>query len=433
MIAGLFLLLAIPLTGRFTLPGGTTEIHSEVKIPEGAHDLTIAGHNSILHVSPDFKGRAVLRCSNCRNIEFRRFTIDGNRTALERPAPMPPSNVPFARFYSNNGILIENSRDIVIANTQFRNVTNFAVLVTTSSNVTLSRLTVEDSGSLDTKGRNNTSGGVLLEEGTTAFAVLDSTFHRIRGNAVWTHSRYGSPRNGKGAIARNSFSEIGRDAIQVGHAHDVAVTQNKGTRIGYPPAIVDIEHLAIPVAVDTAGDVNNSTYSQNAFTEIDGQCFDLDGFHDGEVSGNVCTNRGRAEDYPYGHFGIALNNANPDMQSRNIRIVDNVLRGMKFGGIFVIGSGHQILRNRLIGINTAHCNDTQAKFGCVWKADEPDMLRSGIYLSTGDARPDPAHDNLIEGNTISGWGMQKYCIQAASGVKLQANKIRHNTCAAKEP
>jgi len=431
LLASPFLLLTIPLTGIFTLPSGTTEVRSEIRIPEGAHDLKIVGNHSLLHASAGFQGRAVLSCHNCRSIELRDFTIDGNRAALEKPMPMPPSNVSFARFYGNNGILIENSRGVRIANAQFKNITNFAVLVSASGAVTLSHVSVEDSGSLDPKGRNNTSGGVLLEEGTSDFTVRDSTFNRIRGNAVWTHSCYGSPRNGKGEIAGNTFSEIGRDAIQVGHAHDVAVTRNKGTRIGYPPAIVDIEHLAVPVAVDTAGDVNNSVYSLNTFTEIDGQCFDLDGFHNGEVSSNSCANRGRAEDYPFGHFGIALNNANPDMQSRNIRIVDNLLEGMKFGGIFVIGSGHQILRNRLLNVNTAHCNDTQAKFGCIWKADEPDMLRSGIYLSTSGARSDPARDNTIESNTITGWGMGKYCIQSASGVKLQQNHIRRNTCSAR--
>jgi len=34
-----------------------------------------------------------------------------------------------------------------------------------------------------------------------------------------------------------------------------------------------------------------------------------------------------------------MNNSNPDMQSRNIRIVNNTLDARCFGGIFIIGTG----------------------------------------------------------------------------------------------
>jgi hypothetical protein len=428
LIAGVLLLLAVPATGLFSLPSGVSEIHAEIKIPDGAHDLKIAGHNTVLRAADDFKGRALLSCVACRNVSFVNFAVDGNRAHLAMPLPIPPSNIAFAAFFANNGILIENSRGILIEHVRLRNIANFPVLVSASEQVSIAGASIRDSGSLNSAGKNNTTGGILLEEGTADFTVYGSSFTRIRGNAVWTHSRYQSRRNGPGGIRNNSFTEIGRDAIQAGHAHDVTVAYNHGVRVGFPSSIVDAANIGIPVAVDTAGDVDKSTYFRNHFEEVNGQCFDLDGFHDGIVSGNQCINRRRAADYPFGHYGIVLNNANPDMQSRNIRIMDNYLEGMKFGGIFVIGSGHLIVRNRLININTAHCNDTQAQYGCVWKADEPDMLRSGIYLSTGAARPDPARDISIEGNTITGWGMRKYCVEAAPGIQLKASRIHNNVC-----
>ena len=89
----------------------------------------------------------------------------------------------------------------------------------------IDHVSVKDSGSLNAKGRNNTTGGILLEEGTDQFTVTDSVFGNIRGNAVWTHSRYMSPRNSRGKIANNQFFDIGRDAIQVGHATRVDVTR----------------------------------------------------------------------------------------------------------------------------------------------------------------------------------------------------------------
>ncbi|MBZ5612286.1 MAG: right-handed parallel beta-helix repeat-containing protein, partial [Acidobacteriia bacterium] len=286
---------------------------------------------------------------------------------------------------------------------------------------------VESSGSRNARGRNNTTGGILLEEGSDAFTIADSVFGNIRGNAVWTHSMYGSPRNRSGRIANNQFSDIGRDAIQVGHAIEVEVSGNRGSRIGYPAEVIDAEGGGTPVAIDTAGNVERSSYEDNQFEELNGKCIDLDGFHDGAVRANTCINRGKPEDYPFGHFGIVFNNANIDMQSRNVLVEENRLEGMKFGGIFLVGSGHRILRNHLLHINTAHCNENSARFGCQ-ALGEPEVLETGIYLGSHAEHPAPARDNRIEGNTISGWKMKTRCIQAAPGVKLSDNIVKGNQC-----
>ena len=175
--------------------------------------------------------------------------------------------------------------------------------------------------------------------------MLDCRIANVRGNGIWTHSLYTSARNARGRIAGNEFAMIARDAIQVGHATEVRVENNRGRMIGYPAEEVDLESQAFPVAVDTAGNVDASVYRNNQFEEIDGKCFDLDGFHDGEVSGNSCLNEDDdLKSYPYGNFGIIMNNSNPDMQSRNIRITGNTIDGFLFGGIFLIGSGHTVMR-----------------------------------------------------------------------------------------
>jgi len=407
------------------LPPGVTEISSEIKLPEGAHDLVITGDGSTLHAAANFQGRAIISCQGCRRIHFANFAIDGNRAALEKPMPFAPSAKSFASVFPNNGILIEESDGVSIEHVDFANITGFAALISHSKNVTIDHVAVKDSGSRNAKGRNNTSGGILLEEGTEQFSVADSSFSNIRGNGVWTHSR--SPRNRDGKILRNQFSEIGRDAIQVGHAVAVEVADNRGTRIGFPVEIIDVENAGTPVGIDTAGNVEQSSYQRNRFEEINGKCIDLDGFHDGAVRGNICINRRPPEDYAFGHFGIVFNNANVDMRSQNIVVEANQLDGMKFGGIFLIGTGHKILRNRMLHINTAHCNENRAKFGCS-ALGEPEVLETGIYLGSHAEHPDAARGNLIEGNTISGWKMKTRCIQAAPGVKLADNTIRRNVC-----
>ena len=311
----LALLISLPLTGTLHLPDGVTEIVSEMKLPDGAHDVVIAGgNNTTLRAAASFHGRAIFSCHGCRRIRFTNFSIDGNRAALEKPLPLPPTDKTFASLFGDNGILIEDTDGVAIDHIKVTNIANFAVLISHSRNVAMDHVAVQDSGSRNAKGRNNTSGGILLEEGCEQFRVADSSFRDIRGNGVWTHSRYLAPRNRDGKFLHNRFFEIGRDAIQVGHALGVEVADNRGVRIGFPVDLVDVENAGTPVGVDTAGNVEQSTYERNTFEETDGKCIDLDGFHDGTVRANICINRGAPEDYPYGNFGISINNASIEMQ-----------------------------------------------------------------------------------------------------------------------
>jgi hypothetical protein len=336
--------------------------------------------------------------------------------------------VPFARFSGSNGILAGYIEDLRVSNVRFREVAGFPLIVAASKQVTIEKVTVENSGGRNAKHRSNASGGILLEEGTVDFTVRDCVFRNVLGNGVWTHSLYTSPRNGPGLITGNRFETIGRDAIQAGHATGVRVENNTGRRIGYPEEAVDVEGGGVPVGIDTAGNVDKSVYAGNRFEEVNGKCIDLDGFHDGEVRDNVCINRGEAIDYPQGHFGIVMNNANPDMRSENITIRGNTIQGMKFGGIFVIGGPHVITGNHLLNLNLAGCNESAARFGCSHFEGEPDLLQSGIYLGRRAERPAVARGNRIEDNEITGFKMKARCIGYAPGVLPAANIVRNNQC-----
>jgi len=385
------LLLAIALT--FALPPGLVEIASEIRLPDGTHDLIVTGgRDTTLRAADSFQGRAIFSCTNCRNIAFRNFAIDGNRDALEQRVMPPSGNRAFAKYFRNNGILVDESDGVTFRNLHFRNIASFPILIRTSQHVIIEDSSVVDSGSRNPAGQNNTTGGFVLEEGTGNFRILRSRFENIRGNAVWTHAYYWAARNYDGEIADNAFHQIGRDAIQVGRSTSVRVHHNYGRAIGYPAEIVDAD----PVGVDTAGNVDNCVYEKNVFEEVNGKCFDLDGFHDGVVADNICINRKKPEDYPRGNFGIALNNT-PILRSENIFITGNRLEGMRYGGIFVIGSGHQITGNQT----------------------------GEIYLAAGASKPDPARNLRIENNLIKG-GTK--CIEAAPSVKLTDSVILNNTC-----
>ena len=385
-----------------TLPRGVTEISAEIVIPAGTEDYEVRGDpaGSLLKLSDNFQGRAAFVCERGRRIRFRSFAIDGNREKLEQRAGLPPSDVPFSRFTINSGILALNIQNLEIWDMKFHSMAGFAVLVSGGQSIDIKSLNVDNGGSRNAAGTNNTSGGILLEEGVNLFHVKQITLDNIRGNGIWTHSLYTSPRNANGEIAQNHFHNIGRDAIQIGHATKVLVQNNSGDRIGFPKEIVDAD----PVGLDTAGNVDQTIYRNNRFQTINGKCIDLDGFHDGEVRGNVCID--------VGHYGIVMNNNNPDMRPERIRVLDNVIDGADYGGIFVMGSGNTIRGNRFLNLNRRHRLE--------------DLLRAGIFLGNSVVHWAPAQGNVVEDNRISGFGVQ--CVAAAPEVKIAQNRVARNTC-----
>jgi len=427
-LLALAVLLILPAPGArvVQLPAGILEIHREMLVPGGT-EWRGAAAGTVLRAADDFDGRAILVVYG-HGVTLRNITVDGNRERLERRTGLPPSDRSFSQITRGNGVLSLGASDLRLMDMRFQNIAGFAVLVSRGRNVSLERVDVEDSGGRDARGRNNATGGILLEEGTRDFQVTHSEFRNIRGNGVWTHSLFTSPRNANGWIAFNRFDGLARDAIQVGHATHVRVEDNQGARIGYPVELVDLEDQAYPSALDTAGDVDQTTYARNRFTDVDGKCIDLDGFHDGAVNDNACVNHADAALYPFGNVGILFNDSNPHTRSKNIRLTGNLLDGVKFTGIYTFGTGHIIANNRLLNLNLAHCNEEAAKSGCYYPPGEPDALQSGIYLGRGFLWSEPARGIVVENNEISGFGMKRRCIGYAPGVEPEANTVRNNRC-----
>ncbi len=415
---------------RIVLPAGVTTLQSPLVIPPGVSGVEIVGDpaGSTLAAGSGFRGRALIYGESVSKVTIRDITFDGNRQELSKPISLPPSNRTFSEFYPSNGVVLERTRNIRLENLQFKEVTNFPVLISACSDVVIEQVRISDSGSTNAQNVNNTSGGILLEEGTSDFAVRECAIRRVRGNGIWTHSNMGSPRNSNGRIEMNDITEVARDAIQIGHATHVQVRNNRGSRIGYPLGDVSLAGDGTPVALDSAGNVDDTNYLGNSFEDVNGECINLDGFHDGTVAHNRCINTKPAAEYPYGHYGIVFGNSNPDMQPANVSVVQNEIAGTGYGGVFLIGSHQRIVDNRFLDLNRAHCTGDMSKPRCNYAPQEPGMLRSGIYLGKGAARPAATVDNVVTGNTISGFGMDKWCVDAAPGVSLKKNVIARNRC-----
>ena len=424
---------ALALAGAIVeLPRGALLLHRPLEIPGAAKDLEIRAHpqGSVLTMAGDFQGRAAMVASGVTNLRLTGFAIRGNRDTLRSNRYLPPGDTSFADFYPDNGILLLACSQVTLRGIALRDIRGFSVLVNASSGVTIEALEIEDCGTLNDRGRNNTTGGILLEDGSADFTVRRCRIRRVPGNAIWTHSYQRSPRNRNGAIADNVIDTVARDAIQIGHATSVRVERNQGSNIGFPAAYVDTEGAGIPVAVDTGGNVDQSAYLENRFTGVNGQCIDLDGFHDGEVTGNSCVNRKPLEFYPNLHYGIVFGNTNPAMTPARVLVSRNRIEGFAYGGVYVIGTEQRIVDNELLDLNRAHCTGDVTRARCNYAADQPGLLRSGIYLGNTGGRPAETDGNVIRDNVVTGYGMDRWCIGSAPGVELARNTIAGNRCAA---
>ena len=130
---------------------------------------------------------------------------------------------------------------------------------------------------------------------------------------------------------------------------------------------------------------------------------------------------------------MAMNNTNPNAHSNNIEISGNLIDGSKFGGLYLMGSGNKIIGNRFVRLNLAGCNESAGKFPCIYKADEPQMLDTGIYLGRGVARLEETRGNVIRGNHISGHMMKARCVAFGPGVTRASNTVDSNTCSDEQP
>lgn len=413
------------------LPAGMVHLKKPLVVPAGTKNLIIRGNRrgSTLAFDPDFHGSAAIEANGVTNLTLSGFEIEGDRTDMKSDWYLPLNEAAFADYYSANGIVIRNSTNVTIQGIVISQVRAFPIIINATAKSLIDSVNIDDCGTLNREGHNNTTGGILIEEGSTGFEIRQSKITHVAGNAIWTHSYARSPRQADGLIHDNLIATVGRDAIQVGHATRVRVSGNKGSQIGFPPEYIDFPGYGTPVAIDTAGNVDHSSYSGNEFSAVNGQCIDLDGFHDGEVEGNTCVNEVNAASSWLGlHYGILFGNHDPGMTSSNVTIAHNTLRGFAYGGVFLIGEGHRIEDNRFLDLNLAHCGTQPIPAKCNALLDQPDALRSGIYLSDNGGRAMPVKGNTIRNNTISGFGIAEHCIAAKQGVDLRANAIAANTC-----
>jgi hypothetical protein len=410
------------------LPKGGLEIKKPIELGAAVTDLVIEGQpGDVIRAVPGQTLQALFVCRECKRVTFRNFTVEGSAEDRAQPNEGPPLDVELRNYFGGSGIAIEGGEKVSVRNVKFHELSGFAVISAFSRGTTIDGITVTNGGTRNGRGANTGAGGVAIVEGDDSFQVRNSTFRNILGNGVWVQSGSRAQRPQNGVIEGNRFESISRNAIQLSRAFRVTVQNNSAKSIGFPVNTVSSD-AGPPAGVGSDGKVDASVIRGNRIEDINGRCFSLDGYHDGEVSGNTCINHGKAEDYPLGDLGLVLNNSSTDMRSQLVVIQGNHFEGLNLGGISIIGAGHKVIANELINLNRAGCTTSSGSSICLPNRDEPRAALSGIFLGLRGTRPDPVVEATIERNRISGKGMVANCVVAASKVHPEASIIRNNIC-----
>jgi len=424
-----FLLAVAEGKGKVPLPGGVLELEKPIVMGPRANGLEIIGKpGDVVRARKGIELRAFFVCRECKKVTLSGFAIEGDPDLRSHPAEAPPADTELREYFSGNGIVIEGGQGFTVKNMTFKDLSGFAVLGAFDKNTTVENNEIADSGTRNGKGHNTGAGGVSFTDGSDGFLVRGNTFKRLFGNGVWVHSRARADRSQNGVIEGNHFENISRNMVLLSRAYKIAVRKNNAKMIGFPIDTVNTDARP-PAGVATEGKVDSSVIEGNEFEQVNGRCFDLDGFHDSEVTGNSCRNRGEAGEYPHGGYGLVLDNSSSEMHSQLVNIHDNTIEGMRWGGVFLIGSGHKVVRNKLLRLNLLGCTAATRDFACTPNADEPMIARAGIYLGLRGARPDPVAGAVIEDNEVSGTGMGSgNCVVYAPQVKPEASTARNNNC-----
>ena len=96
--------------------------------------------------------------------------------------------------------------------------------------------------------------------------------------------------------------------------------------------------------------------------------------------------------------------------------------------VFLIGDHNRIEGNDFSDVDLAGCGAVPVPAKCNALPNQPDALRSGIYLSDNGGRPAQTRDNVIRDNVITGLGNARFCVTSKPGVDIKANAIGGNDC-----
>jgi hypothetical protein len=184
--------------------------------------------------------------------------------------------------------------------------------------------------------------------GVDNVVISDCSFRRGTGNQVWQHLPAFGRLHTNWRVNACHFEDIGRDAVLYGGLINGVVDGCTIRRIGYisgaDSGATTPRYLANnwAVGIDTSGITVNCAYTNNVLTSCYGGCFDLDGFSQGVVAGNVCRTPEAGEiDYAEDSisswsvpsYGVNLGDTSNNAGGRGVLVVGNRFKNLGAGAI----------------------------------------------------------------------------------------------------
>ena len=226
-------------------------------------------------------------------------------------------------------------------------------------------------GPLDDTNYGAWTGGIFASGDGSNYAVRGllvsgCSFSRMGGNAVWSWASAFGAYHDSISVVGSTFSDLCLDGVQMGVAHNFAVTGNTFHRVGYqtktdtdaPVPKYDAGRYA--VAIDCSGHLTG-VISGNSVRSVNGGSIDLDGMAEGVVSNNTCVIPDSSDpDYAndsiasYGTSnanltrGINLGRTYSASGARRLAIADNTLVNQAGGGISLNASRDVLVQGNAI-------------------------------------------------------------------------------------
>lgn len=237
--------------------------------------------------------------------------------------------------------------------------------------------------------------------------VSNCEWRRNTGNCLWGHAYGFNVLNERISFTENAFQDCGLDGIQPGNVVGGIVANNHFHRIGYIHS-TDIDATvpkyradAYAVALDSTGFVKGVDYVGNSMVSVNGGGIDLDGFAEGNVSGNSIIIPSPGEDRYVEDKVAQYGAANA-----------NITKGIQTGNTFYGPGARQVnitgntIRN--CGTSAIVLKDARQCFvssNAIWHSVNPSVI--GVFgipiLLLSTSASDPNHqvkDNVITGNFI---------------------------------
>lgn len=188
--------------------------------------------------------------------------------------------------------------------------------------------------------------------GVDNVVISGCSFRRGTGNQIWTHLPAFGRLHTNWSVYGCTFEDIGRDGVLLGGIINGIVDGCVLRRIGYissaDSGATTPKYLANnwAVGIDTSGLAINIAYTNNSITSCYGGAFDLDGFSQGVVSGNVCRTPESGEvDYAEDSiaswtlpsYGINLGDTSNNAGGDGVLVVGNRFKNLGAGAIRLYG------------------------------------------------------------------------------------------------